>query len=130
MEQGFATRAIHAGQEPDPQTGAVIVPLYLTSTYAQSEVGVHRGYEYSRTDNPTRTALQTCLASLENGKHSLTFASGLAATTTIMLMLPLLGLFGLSILLVALSERRRGDSDDDPWEEDDALPDLPDHPDD
>src|SRR3954454_23482373 len=87
MDLGVATRAIHAGQEPDPQTGAVIVPIYQTSTYAQDEVGVHRGYEYSRTDNPTRTALQTCLASLENGKYGLTFASGLAATTTIMLML-------------------------------------------
>jgi cystathionine beta-lyase/cystathionine gamma-synthase len=87
MDQGFATRAIHAGQEPDPETGAVIVPIYQTSTYAQSEVGVHRGYEYSRTDNPTRSALQTCLASLESGRHALTFASGLAATTTLMLML-------------------------------------------
>lgn len=87
MDLGFATRAIHVGQEPDPQTGAVIVPIYQTSTYAQQEVGVHRGYEYSRTDNPTRTALQTCLASLENGKYGLAFASGLAATTTIMLML-------------------------------------------
>lgn len=87
MDLGFATRAIHVGQEPDPQTGAVIVPIYQTSTYAQQEVGVHRGYEYSRTDNPTRTALHACLASLENGKYGLAFASGLAATTTIMLML-------------------------------------------
>jgi len=87
MELGFATRAIHAGQEPDPQTGAVIVPIYQTSTYAQQEVGVHQGYEYSRTDNPTRTALQACLASLEGGAHALAFASGLAATTTVMLML-------------------------------------------
>src|SRR5919107_5105265 len=87
MEFGFATRAIHVGEEPDPQTGAVIVPIYQTSTYAQQEVGVHRGYEYSRTDNPTRTALQACLASLEGGAHALAFASGLAATTTVMLML-------------------------------------------
>jgi cystathionine gamma-synthase len=87
MDLGFATRAIHVGQEPDPQTGAVIVPIYQTSTYAQQEVGVHRGYEYSRSDNPTRTALQECLASLENGKYGLAFASGLAATTAIMLML-------------------------------------------
>lgn len=87
MELGFATRAIHVGQAPEPETGAVIVPIYQTSTYAQSEVGVHRGYEYSRTDNPTRTALQECLASLESGKHALAFASGLAATTTAMLML-------------------------------------------
>jgi len=87
MDLGFATRAIHVGQEPDPQTGAVIVPIYQTSTYAQQEVGVHHGYEYSRSDNPTRTALQDCLASLENGKYGLAFASGLAATTAIMLML-------------------------------------------
>lgn len=84
---GFSTRAIHAGQEPDPETGSVIVPIYQTSTYAQSEVGVHKGYEYSRTDNPTRTALQTCLAALEGGDHALAFASGLGATTTLMLML-------------------------------------------
>ncbi len=87
MDHGFATRAIHAGQAPDPETGAVIVPIYQTSTFAQSEVGVHHGYEYSRTDNPTRSALQTCLASLESGAHALAFASGLAATTTLMLML-------------------------------------------
>jgi cystathionine gamma-synthase len=87
MDLGFATRAIHTGQEPDPHTGAVIVPIYQTSTFAQSEVGIHRGYEYSRSDNPTRTALQACLASLENGRHALAFASGLAATTTVMLML-------------------------------------------
>jgi len=87
MELGFTTRAIHVGQDPDPETGAVIVPIYQTSTYAQQEVGVHRGYEYSRTDNPTRTALQACLASLESGAYALAFASGLAATTTAMLML-------------------------------------------
>jgi cystathionine gamma-synthase len=87
MELGFATRAIHVGQEPDPTTGAVIVPIYQTSTYAQSEVGVHQGYEYSRTDNPTRTALQSCLDSLEHGTHALAFASGLGASTTVMLML-------------------------------------------
>ena len=87
MDLGFATRAIHVGQPPEPETGAVIVPIYQTSTYAQSDVGVHRGYEYSRTDNPTRTALQECLASLEGGAYALVFASGLAATTTTMLML-------------------------------------------
>ena len=81
---GFGTRAIHAGQEPDPQTGAVMTPIYQTSTYAQASPGVHRGYEYSRTDNPTRTAYQECMASLEGGKHALAFASGLAATSTIM----------------------------------------------
>lgn len=87
MEYGFSTRAIHAGQEPDPQTGSVIVPIYQTSTYVQSEVGVHKGYEYSRTDNPTRTALHECLAALEGTRYALAFASGLGATTTLMLML-------------------------------------------
>lgn len=87
MDYGFSTRAIHVGQEPDPQTGSVIVPIYQTSTYAQDEVGVHKGYEYSRTDNPTRTALHECLASLEGSTHALAFASGLGATTTLMLML-------------------------------------------
>ncbi len=87
MDHGFATRAIHAGQEPEPLTGSVIVPIYQTSTFAQEEVGKHTGYEYARTDNPTRTALQTCLAALEGGKYGLAFASGLAATTTLMLML-------------------------------------------
>jgi len=87
MDHGFTTRAIHAGQEPEPMTGSVIVPIYQTSTFAQEEVGKHSGYEYARTDNPTRTALQTCLAALEGGKYGLAFASGLAATTTLMLML-------------------------------------------
>jgi len=76
---GFETLAIHAGQDPDPATGAVIVPIYQTSTYVQSEVGQHRGYEYSRSGNPTRTALETCLAALEGGRTGLGFASGLAA---------------------------------------------------
>ena len=76
---GFETLAIHAGQDPDPTTGAVVVPIYQTSTYAQSEVGVHQGYEYSRSGNPTRTALETCLAALEGGRTGLAFASGLAA---------------------------------------------------
>src|SRR5579884_446462 len=75
----FATRAIHAGQEPDPTTGAVMTPIYQTSTYAQEGMGGHKGFEYSRTGNPTRTALENCLASLENGKYGLAFASGLAA---------------------------------------------------
>lgn len=87
MEYGFATRAIHVGQDPESTTGAVIVPIYQTSTYAQKGVGEHSGYEYSRTDNPTRTALQECLATLEEGKYGLAFASGLGATTTLMLML-------------------------------------------
>ena len=80
----FETRAIHDGQEPDPATGAIIVPIYQTSTYVQDEVGVHRGYDYSRVANPTRTALQLCLASLEGAEHGVAFASGLAAATTIM----------------------------------------------
>ncbi len=80
----FETRAIHAGQEPDPATGAVTVPIYQTSTFAQEAVGVHKGYDYARVANPTRTALQECLASLEAAEHGVAFASGLAATTTIM----------------------------------------------
>ena len=80
---GLGTRAIHAGQEPDPTTGAIMTPVYLTSTYVQSSPGVHKGYEYSRTHNPTRTALQACVASLEGGKHGLAFASGCAAASTI-----------------------------------------------
>ena len=80
----FETRAIHAGQEPDPATGAVTTPIYQTSTYVQDAVGVHKGYDYSRVANPTRTALQECLASLECAEHGVAFASGLAATTTLM----------------------------------------------
>jgi cystathionine gamma-synthase len=83
----FETRAIHAGQEPDPATGAVTVPIYQTSTYVQEEVGRHKGYEYSRVANPTRTALQQCLASLESAEHGIAFSSGLGATTTIMHLL-------------------------------------------
>src|SRR6202789_4354779 len=79
----FETLAIHAGQEPDPTTGAVITPIYLTSTYAQESPGKHKGYEYSRTKNPTRLALENNLAALEGGKFGLAFASGCAATTTI-----------------------------------------------
>jgi cystathionine beta-lyase/cystathionine gamma-synthase len=80
----FETRAIHAGQEPDPATGAVTMPIYQTSTYVQDEVGVHKGYDYSRVANPTRTALQQCLASLEGADHGIAFSSGLGATTTLM----------------------------------------------
>ncbi len=83
-EAGFATRAIHAGQEPDPATGATIVPIYATSTYTQAAPGKHKGYEYSRTGNPTRHALETCLAALEGGERGLAFASGLAATTAVL----------------------------------------------
>src|SRR4051795_11320644 len=80
----FETRAIHVGQEPDSATGAVTTPIYQTSTYVQEEVGVHKGYDYSRVGNPTRTALEECLASLENAAHGLAFSSGLGATTTLM----------------------------------------------
>src|SRR5258708_6526698 len=79
----FETLAIHAGQQPDPTTGAVMTPVYFTSTYAQSGPGEHKGFEYSRTRNPTRDALQGCLAALEGGKHALGFASGLAATDAV-----------------------------------------------
>jgi cystathionine beta-lyase/cystathionine gamma-synthase len=80
----FETRAIHEGQEPDPTTGAVTVPIYQTSTYVQEAVGEHKGYDYARVANPTRTALQLCLASLESAEHGLAFSSGLGAVTTIM----------------------------------------------
>jgi len=80
----FETRAIHEGQEPDPATGAVTVPIYQTSTYVQDAVGEHKGYDYSRVANPTRTALQICLASLEGAEHGVAFGSGIAATTTVM----------------------------------------------
>ncbi len=83
----FETRAIHAGQEPDPTTGAIMTPVYLTSTYVQSSPGVHRGYEYSRTHNPTRKAYEACLANLESGKHGFAFASGCAASTTVLHLL-------------------------------------------
>jgi cystathionine beta-lyase/cystathionine gamma-synthase len=86
-EAGFSTRAIHAGQPPDPATGAVVTPIYQTSTYAQTAVGKHKGYEYSRTANPTRTALEACIAALEGGAHGLAFASGMAAESTVMQLL-------------------------------------------
>jgi cystathionine gamma-synthase len=80
----FETRAIHKGQEPDPATGAVTVPIYQTSTFVHEAVGEHKGYDYSRSGNPTRTALQICLASLEGAEHGVAFSSGLGAATTIM----------------------------------------------
>jgi cystathionine gamma-lyase len=86
-DHGFATRAIHAGQDADPATGATVVPIYATSTYTQAAVGQHKGYEYSRSGNPTRTALETCLAALEGGERGLAFASGLAATTAVFSLL-------------------------------------------
>src|SRR5262245_49689124 len=82
-QAGFSTRAIHAGQEPDPTTGSVTVPVYQTSTYAQAALGRGTGYEYARTHNATRSALEGCLASLEGGRHGLCFASGLAALNTL-----------------------------------------------
>ena len=92
MEEGsarvdFETRAIHVGQEPDAATGAVIVPIYQTSTYVQEEVGVHKGFDYSRTANPTRAALEECLASLEGAAHGLAFSSGMGAITTVLHLL-------------------------------------------
>ncbi|HEX4929083.1 MAG TPA: aminotransferase class I/II-fold pyridoxal phosphate-dependent enzyme, partial [Gaiellaceae bacterium] len=83
-ETAFETRAIHAGQEPDPATGAIITPIYQTSTFVQEAVGVHKGYDYARVANPTRSALQVALASLENAEHGIAFSSGLGATTTLM----------------------------------------------
>jgi len=80
----FETRAIHEGQEPDPATGAIITPIYQTSTFVQDAVGEHKGYDYARVANPTRTALQVALASLENADHGIAFSSGLGATTTLM----------------------------------------------
>jgi cystathionine beta-lyase/cystathionine gamma-synthase len=80
----FETRAIHAGQEPDPATGAITTPIYQTSTYVQEGVGKHKGYDYSRAGNPTRTALETCLASLESADHGVAFSSGLGGVTTLM----------------------------------------------
>jgi cystathionine beta-lyase/cystathionine gamma-synthase len=80
----FETRAIHEGQEPDPATGAITTPIYQTSTYVQEGVGKHKGYDYSRAGNPTRTALETCLASLESADHGVAFSSGLGGVTTLM----------------------------------------------
>ena len=81
------TLAIHAGQEPDPTTGAIMTPIFQTSTYVQSSPGVHKGYEYSRTQNPTRHALEACIAAVENGKHGIAFASGCATTDAVLHLL-------------------------------------------
>src|ERR1043165_5389413 len=81
---GFETRAIHAGQDPDPHTGAIVTPISLATTFAQDGVGKHRGFEYARSDNPTRHALETCLASLEGAGNGLAFASGLAAEDAVL----------------------------------------------
>jgi cystathionine gamma-lyase len=85
--RGFATRSIHAGQAPDPTTGAIMVPIYATSTYVQESPGVHKGYEYSRTQNPTRMAYERCIADLESGTRGFAFASGMAATATLLELL-------------------------------------------
>ena len=84
---GIATRAIHAGQQPDPITGAIVVPIYATSTFVQDSPGVHKGYEYARSQNPTRMAYEACVADLENGAQGYAFASGLAASGTILELL-------------------------------------------
>jgi cystathionine gamma-lyase len=86
-EQGFATRAIHAGQSPDPSNGAIMTPVYLTSTYVQQSPGKHKGYEYSRSHNPTRKAFEDCIANLEGGSHGFAFASGLSATMIVLQLL-------------------------------------------
>jgi cystathionine gamma-lyase len=83
-KRAFATRTIHAGQQPDPTTGAIMPPIYATSTYVQESPGVHKGYEYSRTQNPTRMAYERCVADLESGAHGFAFASGMAAIGTIL----------------------------------------------
>src|SRR3954466_2711622 len=80
----FATRCVHAGHEPDPTTGAVMMPIYATSTFVQQSPGVHKGYEYARTQNPTRMAYERCVADLESGSRGFAFASGLAAIATLL----------------------------------------------
>src|SRR6202048_3900074 len=85
--QGFSTRAIHAGQEPDPSTGAIMTPIYQTSTYVQQSPGVHKGFDYSRSINPTRLAYERCVADLERGARGLAFASGLAGMATVLELL-------------------------------------------
>ena len=84
---GLATKAIHAGQEPDKSTGAIMVPIYASSTYVQESPGKHKGYEYSRTQNPTRAAYEKCIADLENGQHGFAFASGMSAADCILSLL-------------------------------------------
>lgn len=86
---GFSTRSIHAGQQPDPTTGAIMTPIYATSTYVQQSPGVHKGYEYARSQNPTRSALEACVADLESGERGFAFASGLAAISTLLDILPM-----------------------------------------
>ena len=85
--QGFATRAIHSGQPPDPTTGAIITPIYQTSTYVQQSPGVHKGFDYARSINPTRLAYESCVADLEHGARGFAFASGLAGMATVLELL-------------------------------------------
>src|SRR6185437_1767362 len=87
MPHHFGTRAIHAGQEPDASTGAIMTPIYATSTYVQTSPGVHKGFEYSRSQNPTRFAYERCIADLEGGSRGFAFASGLAAMSTVLELL-------------------------------------------
>ena len=86
-KKGFATRVIHAGQSPDPSTGAIMPPIYATSTYVQQSPGVHKGLDYGRSHNPTRWALERCVADLEGGSQAFAFASGLAAISTVLELL-------------------------------------------
>lgn len=88
MKKGFTTRQIHSGQKPDSSTGAIMVPIYATSTYVQESPGIHKGFEYSRSQNPTRFAYEDCIADLEDGKAGFAFASGLAGMSTILESLP------------------------------------------
>src|SRR6266849_8829951 len=83
----FSTKAIHAGQKPDPSTGAIMTPIFQTSTYAQAGLGEHKGFEYSRSSNPTRSALEACIAAIEDGHYGLAFASGMAAESAILSLL-------------------------------------------
>src|SRR5439155_25670627 len=87
LKAGFATRAVHAGQVPDPSTGAIMTPIYQTATYVQRALGVHQGFEYARTRNPTRDALERNLAALEGTRHGFAFASGTAATDAVLKLL-------------------------------------------
>ena len=87
---GLATKAIHAGQEPDKTTGAIMVPIYASSTYVQESPGKHKGYEYSRTQNPTRSSYEKCIANLESGNHGFAFASGMSAADAILSLLEVL----------------------------------------
>src|SRR5438552_7838523 len=114
----FATRAIHAGQEPDPSTGAVITPIYATSTYVQESPGKHKGYDYARSINPTRLAYEKCIADLEGGTRGFAFASGLASMATVLELLESGShivasddLYGVTFRLVDRVRRRWADFD-------------------